>query len=247
MDDGIGKTIKLFLLWWSLYLATLIICTILGHVFKNIEITKWALVTGYLLIAVLFFGKGYVKLSFGRIDRRMVWPAVGMSVLIAIACFFAVCSVFSLLGFDLFYQGKELERRQQLFSGIAGALHACIFGPIMEEIGFRGLVLDGLLKTRCRPWVAILISAVAFGLLHGFWANFVTATLFGILAGWLYWRTGSIIPGLIIHVTNNSLTAIDLSNQTNALYLIILVVSLILLAYGIWWFGKKSINDSATS
>ena len=42
MDDGIGKTIKLFLLWWSLYFATLIIGTILGHIFKNNEFMKWA-------------------------------------------------------------------------------------------------------------------------------------------------------------------------------------------------------------
>lgn len=239
MDEGIGKSIKLFLLWWSLYLATLIICTILGHVFKNIEITKWALVTGYLLIAVLFFGKGYVRLSFGRIERRTVWPAVGMSVLIAVAQAFVLFSALSLIGIDLFFQGEELERRQQLLSGIAGALHACIFGPIVEEIGFRGLVLDGLLKTRCRPWLAILISALLFALLHGLEANFVTALLFGILAGWLYWRTGSIIPGLIIHVTNNSLTAIDLSDQTNTFYLITLVVGLGLLAYGVWWFWKE--------
>lgn len=239
MSEGIGRTLKLLLLFGGLYIAIVIIGTILGHIFKNFEIMKWTLVVGYLLIAVLFFGKGYVKLSFGRIERRMVWPAIGMSVLIAIACFFVVCSVCSLLGFDLFYQGEELERRQQLFSGIAGALHVCIFGPIIEEICFRGLVLGGLLKTRCRPWLAILISAVAFGLLHGLWAGFVSATLFGILVGWLYWRTGSIVPGIIVHATNNSLTAIDFSNQTNTLYLIILVVGLVLLAFSLWWFWKK--------
>ena len=247
MNEGFSKTIKLFLLWWSLYFATLIIGTILGHIFKNIEFMKWALVAGYLLIIVLFFGKGYVKLSFGRIEKPMVWPAVGMSVLIATSQAFVLFSALSLLDVDLLYQGEELERRQQFFSGIAGALNACIFGPIMEEICFRGLVLDGLLKTRCRPWLAILISALLFALLHGLGANFVTAMLFGILVGWLYWRTGSIIPGIIIHITNNSLTAIDISNQTNAFYLIILVVSLLLLAYCLWWFWKKPINDSATS
>ena len=247
MDDGIGKTIKLFLLWWSLYFATLIIGTILGHIFKNIEFMKWALVAGYLLIIVLFFGKGYVKLSFGRIEKPMVWPAVGMSVLIATSQAFVLFAALSLLDVDLLYQGEELERRQQFFSGIAGALNACIFGPIMEEICFRGLILDGLLKTRCRPWLAILISALLFALLHGLGANFVTAMLFGILVGWLYWRTGSIIPGIIIHITNNSLTAIDISNQAKTFYLIILVVGLVLLAYGVWWFWKKSINDSATS
>ena len=247
MEEGISKTVKLFLLWWSLYLATLIIGTILGHVFKNHEIMKWTLVAGYLLITVLFFGKGYVKLSFGHIEQHRVWPAIGMSVMMGAALVFALCSVLFLLDVDLSYQGKELEHRQQFFSGIAGALNACIFGPTIEEICFRGIVLGGLLKTRCRPWIAILVSAIIFASFHGFGANFVTAMLFGILAGWLYWHTGSIIPGIIIHITNNSLTAIDLSNQTNALYLIILVVSLILLAYGIWWFGKKSINDSATS
>ena len=247
MEEGIGKTVKLFLLWWSLYLATQIIGTILGHFLKNTEIMKWTLVTGYLLITVLFFGKGYVKLSFGHIEQHRVWPAIGMSVMMGAALVFALCSVLFLLDVDLSYQGEELEHRQQFFSGIAGALNACIFGPTIEEICFRGIVLGGLLKTRCRPWLAILISTLLFALLHGLGANFVTAILFGILIGWLYWRTGSIIPGIIIHITNNSLTAIDISNQTHTFYLIILVVSLVLLAYGLWWFGKKSINDSATS
>ena len=247
MEEGIGNTVKLFLLWWSLYLATQIIGTILGHVFKNTEIMKWTLVAGYLLITVLFFGKGYVKLSFGRIEQRRDWLAIGMSVLMGAALVFALCSVLFLLDVDLSYQSEELERRQQLFSGIAGALNACIFGPTIEEICFRGIVLGGLLKTRCRLWLAILISAFLFALLHGLGANFVTAILFGILVGWLYWHTGSIIPGLIIHITNNSLTAIDFSNQTNTFYLIILVVGLVLLAYGVWWFWKKSINDSTIS
>ena len=247
MGEGIGKTVKLFLLWWSLYLATLIIGTILGHVFKNHEIMKWTLVAGYLLITVLFFGKGYVKLSFGHIEQHRVWPAIGMSVMMGTALVFALCSVLFLLDVDLSYQGEELEHRQQFFSGIAGALNACIFSPTIEEICFRGIVLGGLLKTRCRPWLAILISTLLFALLHGLGANFVTAILFGILVGWLYWRTGSIIPGIIIHITNNSLTAIDISNQTNTFYLIILVVGIVLLAYGVWWFWKKPINDSATS
>lgn len=250
MDDGIGKTIKLFLLWLGLFLALPIIGAIVGRFFMspaNYEILKWSQLLGYVLMIIIFFGKRYVELSFGHIERRMVWPAVGMSVLIAASQAFVLFSALSLLDVDLQFQGEELERRQRLVSGIAGILNACIFAPIGEEIGFRGILLGGLLKTRCRPWIAILVSAIIFASFHGFGANFVTAMLFGILAGWLYWRTGSIIPGLIIHVTNNSLTAIDISNQTNTFYLIILVVGLVLLAYGVWWFWKKAINDSATS
>ena len=250
MDEGIGKTVKLFLLWLGLFLALPIIGAIVGRFFTrpaNYEILKWSQLLGYVLMIIIFFGKRYVELSFGHIERRMVWPAVGMSVLIAASQAFVLFSALSLLDVDLQFQGEELERRQRLVSGIAGILNACIFAPIGEEICFRGIILGGLLKTRCRPWIAILISALVFASFHGFGANFVTAMLFGILVGWLYWRTGSIIPGIIIHITNNSLTAIDLSNQTNALYLIILVVGLALLAYGVWWFWKKAINDSATS
>ena len=247
MDDGIGKTIKLFLLWLGLFLAPPIIGAIVGRFFTsraNYEILKWSQLLGYVLMIIIFFGKRYVELSFGHIERRMVWPAVGMSVLIAASQAFVLFSALSLLDVDLQFQGEELERRQRLVSGIAGILNACIFAPIGEEICFRGIILGGLLKTRCRPWIAILVSAIIFASFHGFGANFVTAMLFGILAGWLYWRTGSIIPGIIIHITNNSLTAIDLSNQTNALYLIILVVGLVLLAYGVWWFWKKCKYDT---
>ena len=240
MNETFVKSVKRLLLLVLLYIATLIIGVILGSVFHNIEIMKWTLVIGLMLIAVLFFSKSYVKLSFGRIERCMVWPAIGMSVLIAVAQLLVTVSVLSLFDVDFFYQGEALERRQQLFSGLAGALFVVVSGPIIEEICFRGLLLDGLLKTRCRPWVAIIISAVAFGLFHGLWAPFVTATLFGILAGWLYWRTGSIIPGLIIHIANNSLTGIDLINQTDIFYLIVLVGGLLLLVYGLWWFGKNT-------
>jgi hypothetical protein len=239
MNEAFVKSLKLLLLLVVLYIVTFIIGVIVGSVFNNIEITKWVLVIGLMLLAVLFFGKRYVDLSFGRIERRMVWPAIGMSVLIAVAQLLITISVLSLLDVDCFYQGEELERRQQLISGIAGALFVIVSGPIIEEIFFRGLLLDGFLKTRCHPWAAILISAVAFGLFHGLWAPFVTATLFGILSGWLYWRTGSIIPSLIIHIANNSLTGIDLINQTNTFYLIALVGGLILLVYGLWWFWEN--------
>lgn len=239
MNEAFVKSVKLLLLLVVLYIGTLIISVILGSVYNNIEIAKWTLVIGLMLIAILFFGKSYVNLSFGRIKRRMVWPAIGMSVLIAVAQLLITVSMLSLLDVNCFYQGEALERRQQLISGIAGALFVVVSGPIIEEIGFRGLLLDGLLKTRCHPWVAILISAVAFGLVHGLWLPFATATLFGLLAGWLYWRTDSIIPGLIIHIANNSLTGIDLINQTDTFYLIALVGGLLLLAYGLWWFWKN--------
>ncbi|MBQ4440906.1 MAG: CPBP family intramembrane metalloprotease [Bacteroidales bacterium] len=150
-------------------------------------------------------------------------------------------SFYELIDFDhLFPNATEraAEHARFFYSGIAAILYGCFLGPLAEEIGFRGVLLSGLLKTRCRPWLAILISALCFGLLHGL-IGFPSAFLFGILVGWLYWRTSSIIPGIIIHIVNNSLSFIDLSGQCHAVCLLILFGSLILLTLVLRWFGKK--------
>lgn len=36
------------------------------------------------------------------------------------------------------------------------------------------------------------------------------AFLVGLLLGWMYWRTGSIIPGVLLHVVNNTVSYIML-------------------------------------
>ena len=253
MDEGIGKTIKLFLLWSFLYFAVGIIGVFLGHICKSEEIMKWTLALGYLLISIVYFGKHYVDLSFGRIERRMVWPAVGMSVLVAVAYLFVSFFVISMLDIYLFMEESESLNKSDpnLFLGIAGILHSCIIVPIVEEIGFRGIFLAGLLKSRCRPWLAILITAIVFALFHMSLVKIISTFGFGIIIGWLYWRTGSIIPGIVIHIVNNSLCIvfafIDLSIESLAIWWVILVVCLSSLAYGVWWFGKKPINDSTIS
>ena len=253
MDDGIGKTIKLFLLWSFLYFAVGIIGVFLGHICKSEEIMKWTLALGYLLISIVYLGKHYVDLSFGCIERRMLWPAVGMSVLVAVANLFVSFFVISMLDIYFFMEESESLNKSDpnLFLGIAGILHSCIIVPIVEEIGFRGIFLAGLLKSRCRPWLAILITAIVFALFHMSFVKIISTLGFGIIIGWLYWRTGSIIPGIVIHIINNFLcivfSFIDLSIESHAIWWVILVVCLSSLAYGVWWFEKKSINDSTTS
>lgn len=78
-----------------------------------------------------------------------------------------------------------------------------LLAPLAEEIVFRGAVLRSLL-TRQRPWVAITISAVLFAVAHLNPAQMPHAFAIGLLLGWLYWRTGSILPGMAYHWANNS-------------------------------------------
>lgn len=84
-----------------------------------------------------------------------------------------------------------------------------LLAPVAEEIVFRGAVLKSLLQwQRERPWMAIAVSALLFAVAHLNPAQMPHAFLIGLLLGWMYWRTGSIVPGIAYHWCNNSVAYI---------------------------------------
>ena len=92
--------------------------------------------------------------------------------------------------------------------------------PVAEELLFRGFIF-GTLKKEMPPWVAILISAVIFGVAHMTPLGIIYATGLGILMGWLTWRTGSVVPSLFFHMAYNCTQA-----YSDGLPIIIAVVSI---------------------
>ncbi len=88
-----------------------------------------------------------------------------------------------------------------------------ILAPLAEEVVFRGAILRTLLDMMSKKnhWVAIMLSAVFFGVAHGNMAQFVNALLMGLLLGWMYYRTKSLVPGILMHWVNNTMAYV-LSN-----------------------------------
>ena len=86
-----------------------------------------------------------------------------------------------------------------------GILVVTLVGPIAEELIFRGGILHHLMRGTKEPWVAILVSALVFALIHGNPAQMPGAFLLGILLGWTYVRSGSLLAPIFIHVFNNAL------------------------------------------
>lgn len=80
-----------------------------------------------------------------------------------------------------------------------------LLGPVLEELLFRGAVTR-LLLNRYSPLKAILLSGLIFGIFHINPAQVVSACLSGFFFAWLYWRTRSVVPGIVLHVLNNSLS-----------------------------------------
>jgi len=73
-----------------------------------------------------------------------------------------------------------------------------IAAPVLEELIFRGIMLDGLLKI-FSPAKAILISSALFMLTHFDPWQFVSAFLGGVFYGWVYYRTKTVSFTIIMH------------------------------------------------
>ena len=81
----------------------------------------------------------------------------------------------------------------------------CILAPIAEEVVFRGAILRKLMEWKPQHrWLMITLSALLFALAHMNPAQFLHPFLIGLLLGWMYVRTGSILPGIVYHCVNNS-------------------------------------------
>jgi uncharacterized protein len=87
-------------------------------------------------------------------------------------------------------------------TGIFAFFLMVIAAPILEELIFRGIILDGLLK-KYSSTKSILISSLLFGLVHLNPWQFVTGLIIGIFSGWVYYRTRSLSYSIIIHASAN--------------------------------------------
>ena len=126
----------------------------------------------------------------------------------------ALFSLGTIIPLSFLYEqlGIEMdENTQQIITSLMkepwGYVAVGILAPLAEEVVFRGAILRTLLgiMSKKNHWVAIMISAAIFGVVHANLAQFINALLMGLLLGWMYYRTGSLVPGILLHWINNTM------------------------------------------
>ena len=80
-----------------------------------------------------------------------------------------------------------------------------VIAPIMEEILFRGILQDALMR-KYGVFVGILIASAVFGIVHIIPQHVVNAFMIGIVLGYIYYRTGALLPVILIHCINNAIS-----------------------------------------
>jgi len=89
-----------------------------------------------------------------------------------------------------------------------GIVAIVIMAPLVEELLFRGAIQGHLLRKWKHPAGAIVLSSLIFGLVHGNWVQAPFAFVTGLALGWMYYRTGSLLPGILMHFVNNGTAVI---------------------------------------
>lgn len=87
-------------------------------------------------------------------------------------------------------------------TGIFSFLAIVVAAPLLEELIFRGVILDGLLK-KYTPEKSILVSSFLFGIVHLNPWQFIAAFVLGIFAGWVYYKTRNLFLPVLLHAVNN--------------------------------------------
>ncbi len=169
-----------------------------------ISITIWGLIISEIMLFALLWLMKYFK------PADMVKPVPCRTLCISIPLILAAMFVLNELNGIIDLPNYMEEQFVSMSKSFWAVISIALFGPVIEEIVFRRVILSSCLEHTGKPWAAILISAALFGLIHFNPAQSVFAFLIGILFGWVYYRTGSMMPGLIGHVINNSVCVIQM-------------------------------------
>jgi membrane protease YdiL (CAAX protease family) len=176
-----------------------------GHLttFGNVFVQA-ATALGFLLVPMAIASWRGAS-SFGEVLARLGVRSFKLSALKWMAVAIVVYLVLGGL-----YSQLIVEPHQEDIAKGFGALPVQILliviaAPIGEEVCFRGMLFGGLREKLPRLGAALL-SGLIFGGLHAITG--VSAVppliLFGFLLALLYEKTGSIVPGIILHMLNNS-------------------------------------------
>lgn len=97
-----------------------------------------------------------------------------------------------------------------------------VVAPIVEELIFRGLILQGFRKNY-NAFVAVFISALLFALFHLNPWQFPATFIIGLILGWIVIRTNNIGLAIIGHSINNTLVLLSITYaekiQSHPIYL----------------------------
>lgn len=143
--------------------------------------------------------------------RMSIFSSIAIRPLV-FSTFLVFTSMFAL---NIFVQWFPLEdmltdQFEGLTHTLLGAFTISVLAPVLEEVMFRGAIQGYMMRRFRRPWLAIVVAGLVFGIFHMNPVQVVYASLLGIIFGWIYYRTRSLLSVIVGHVLNNTIATITM-------------------------------------
>ena len=131
---------------------------------------------------------------------------------------------------------KMFISQGSLFSSL---LIVAELAAVCEELLFRSVIQNALIKLCKNAHVAIIVTAIIFSAFHMDFFGFFPRAILGVMLGYMFWMSGSIIPSMLMHFFNNSTIVvlyylntrgfidIDIDNFGNTSSVLLILLSLI--------------------
>jgi len=105
---------------------------------------------------------------------------------------------------------EVLQLSLQMSHNVWGLMTLVLVGPLSEELIFREGIIGGMLRGGSKPWVAIIVSALAFSAMHFNLAQGFYAFPLGVIFGIIYYKTGNVVLTSLLHILNNAIAAFQI-------------------------------------
>jgi len=158
----------------------------------------------YLLPVVLIFAWRRISwkyLGFGKFD----WNTLGLGCgLLMVGYIVIIFHNIILMALGIDTQGEAiLKFFDTLESPVWFFLVGAVLAPIVEEIFFRGFLFQGFRQKY--GWVnAMLLSSAIFAAAHLDLVSLIPTFLLGSMLAYVYHRSNSVWPGIILHFLVNA-------------------------------------------
>ncbi len=137
----------------------------------------------------------------------------------------------------------ELMENVGMGDDILANIAAILFAPIGEELVCRGLILYYAKKALPRFWMANVLQALMFSLIHMNLIQGIYAFVIGLFLGYLAERYQSLLPCVLVHFVINFSTLVWIDKVFYWIpdslwsYLILCIVTTGMIIALVWWAG----------
>lgn len=174
-----------------------------------LKVSMYTCIIADIILAVLILFKSVRSGNINRFVRGVSFETVMLLAGFTSLCWVGFNTAEKLLPKSTFY--ASISDAIYNYSPVLFILYAGLIAPIVEELLCRFFIIESFSEDK--KGIAIVVSAVIFGALHGNLQQGIPATLIGVILGLLYVRSKNIVMPITFHLVFNNLSILTMLTE----------------------------------